>query len=143
MPSTALYTFTGKKLESQIRSDLSPTMAVKLPASKTLTLGTILGELTATPGTFDTFDPNAANGLQVAKAILQYTVTTDADGLATIDGAFPSLPERSVPAYVGGYFDCATIDAAMGDAGTLLAAAIASGFGKLVEGTVVAGTVAI
>lgn len=143
MPSTALYTFTGKKLESQIRPDLSPTIAVKLPVSSTFTLGTILGEITATPGTFNTFDPNAADGTQIAKCILQYTVTTDADGLATISGAFPAFPERSVPAYVGGYFDCATIDTAMGDAGTLLAAAISSGFGKLVEGTAAAGTVAI
>jgi hypothetical protein len=144
MPSTALYNFTQLKLEPVQNPDLARTIAVKLPASVTYSRGTILGELTATPGTYKKYDSGGADGSQVPKAILAYDVTTDASGHPTgVTYPYPPFPDISVPAYTRGEFDCATINTAMGDAGTLLQAALAAGLGKLIQGTAAAGIVQI
>lgn len=141
MPSTPLYNFTNVKLEPVQNPDLARTIAVKLKASTVFTRGTILGELTAQPGVYAPYNPAGADGTQVPKAILAYDVTTDADGKPTgMTHPYPPFPDLSVPAYVRGEFDCATIDTAMGDAGAILSAALnVPGFGALEQGSATAG----
>lgn len=143
MPTTALFSFTQDVLVPVRNPDLAREQAVKLKASTTYVKGTILGELDATPGTYDTFDPNSALGNQVPKCILSYGVVTDANGLPTLIGGVFPLPDNNVPAFTRGDFDCATINTAMGDAGALLAAAIVAANWHLSAGTVVAGIVSI
>lgn len=141
MPSTALNAFTQLKLEPVQNPDLARTIAVLLPASITYTRGTILGELVASPGTYKKYDPNGNDGTQVPKALLAYTVTTDSNGMPTgVTYPYPPFPGNSMPAYVRGDFDSATVTAAMGDAGALLAAALnAPGFGALIQGNSAVG----
>jgi len=144
MPSTALYQFTQLKLEPVSNPDLARQIAVKLKASTTYARGCVLSELTASPGTYDTYTPGAANGLQYPKAILAYDVITDASGNPTgVTYPYPPFPDLSVPAYSRGDFDCATITTAMGDAGAILQAAIAAGLGHLIQGTAADGIVQI
>lgn len=143
MPTSALYSFTQDVLVPVRNPHLAAEQAVKLKASTTYAKGTILGELSATPGTYDTFVPGAADGTEIPKCILAYAVTTDANGLPTLLGGVFPLPDNNVPAYTRGDFDCATIDTAMGDAGTLLAAAIAAANWHLSAGTTTAGIVSI
>lgn len=143
MPSTSYITFANTKLEPAILPEMAKMNSVKLVASKTYKAGMILGE-SVTPGVYDKFD-NAS--ITIPKVILAYDVVTDSSGNPTgITYPYPPWPDLSVPAYVQGYFDVATINTAMGDGGTLLAAALAySGFnwGRLVEGSTTAGIVAL
>lgn len=144
MPSTALNNFTQLKLEPVSNPDLARQIAVKLKASTTYTKGCILGELTATPGTYDTFVSGAADGTQIPKVILAYDVVTDASGNPTgVTYPYPPFPDLAVPAFSRGEFDCATIDTAMGDTGTILQAAITAGLGRLIQGSATAGIVQI
>jgi hypothetical protein len=143
MPSTSLNTFTQLKLEPVQNPDLARTIAVLLKASTTFVRGEILGEISATPGKYAKYASGASDGTQIPKCILAYGTVTDSDGNPTLV-TFPYLlPSSSLPAYTRGEFDCATINTAMGDSGTLLAAAIAAGLGHLIQGTVAAGIVQI
>jgi hypothetical protein len=143
MPTSALYSFTQDMLVSSRNPDLARQQAVKLKASTTFVKGAILGEISATPGTYNTYDPNAVDGTQLPKCILAYGVVTDASGLPTLIGGVYPLPDNNVPAFTRGDFDCATIDTAMGDAGSLLTAAIAAANWRLTAGTAAAGIVSI
>lgn len=142
MPSTALNTFTQLKLEPLQNPDLARSIAVKLKASTTFTLGEILGEIAATPGIFAKYDPTANDGTEVPKGLAMYSCITDASGNPTgVTFPYPPFPEPSMPMYVRGEFDCALITAAMGDSGALLTAALGvPGFGALEYGTVAVGT---
>ena len=143
MPGTTLYNFTQLKLEPVSNPDLARQIAVLLLESTTFTRGEILGEIANRPGVYKKFDPTENDGSEVPKAILAYDVVTDASGNPTgVTYPYPPFPSTSMPAYTRGDFDCAEITTAMGDAGALLAAAIATpGFGALVQGTVAAGIV--
>jgi len=143
MPTSALYSFTQDVLVPVRNPHLAAEQAVKLKASTTYAKGTILGELAADQGTYDTFNPNNADGTQLPKCILAYGVETDSNGLPTLIGGVYPLPDNNVPAYTRGDFDCATIDTAMGDSGALLAAAIAAANWHLSAGTATAGIVSI
>lgn len=143
MPSTPLYAFPGLKLEPAMRPDSASTIAVLLNASETYTHGEILGELLASPGVYVKYNSAGQDGSQVPKALMVYDVVADSAGKPTgMTFPYPPFPDLSVPAYSNGYFDVATINDAMGDDGTLLAAALATaGFGALVQGTTAAGIV--
>jgi len=143
MPTSALYSFTQDMLVPVRNPDLARQQAVKLKASTTFTKGAILGEITATPGVYAKYDSAGNDGTQLPKCILAYSVVTDAAGLPTLLGGVYPMPDNNVPAYTRGDFDCATIDTAMGDAGTLLTAAITAANWHLSAGTPVAGIVSI
>lgn len=110
MPTTPIHTWSGRKLEPAIYPHLALTIAVRLPASVTLARGTVLGELTATPGTYNAYADAGAGGLGTAKAILAFDVVTDSSGniiLTTTAGATGGeFGEKflTVPVYVAGYF---------------------------------------
>src|SRR5436305_6504339 len=85
MPTTAIMTFSGKKLEPYMAPEDARLISVKIPASTAfLARGTVLGELTATPGTYKAYASGNADGSQVAKAILAFDIATDAGGLITL-----------------------------------------------------------
>jgi hypothetical protein len=143
MPTSALYSFTQDMLVPVRNPDLARQQAVKLKASTTFVKGEILAEITATPGVYAKYNSAGNDGTEMPKCILAYGVVTDAAGLPTLIGGVYPLPDLSVPAYTRGDFDCATIDTAMGDAGTLLLAAMAAANWHLSAGTAAAGIVSI
>jgi len=140
MPSTALYNFTQIKLEPVRNPDLARMISVPLKASTTFKRGTILGEITASK-LYAPYASGASDGTQVPKLILAYDCITDANGNPTgVTYPYPPFPGASMEAYARGEFDCATVNTAMGDSGTLLTAALAAGLGHLVEGVVTTGS---
>lgn len=74
MPTSATNTFTGRSLEPFYDAEDALMINVNLPASVTLAAGTVLGEITGTPGTFKAY--SAANvAAPVAAATLSDSAT--------------------------------------------------------------------
>lgn len=99
-------TFTAQKLEPYMNPEDAKTISIKLSASKTLAAGTVLGRKT-TGNTWEAYNDANSDGTEVAKAILQYAVATDASGNAFFGTAASSeFGESSltVPAYISGTF---------------------------------------
>lgn len=133
MPTANLYTISQAKLEPVMRPEMTGALAAKFPASKTLSKGQLLGELTAVPGTYDAYDHTAGDGLQVLKGILMYDLVTNSAGVITNLGGpiFANFSNESV--YYAGYFRCEDIP------GTELDDAIAAGYCRLIQGTSTTG----
>lgn len=138
MPTSALFTYTGDYLTPYLGGgDEQPrTLVVKLKASTVYAKGTVLGEITASPGTFAPYADANADGTQTARAILPYACATDASGDITLGSASGgddrqhTLP--TVPVYVGAA-EFHTTDL------TGLDAAAVADLGRLVQGTVADG----
>lgn len=101
MPTTAAVTYTMDRLDPMYRPCDVEVHHVKLIASVAYAKGTILGEVTATPGTYRAYLTGAVDGSQVPSCILQYAVATDAGQLhtyGTVSGGgqygetFPTVP---------------------------------------------------
>lgn len=137
MPTAAFNTFTGKKLVPAINPAQSAVMEIKIGASKTLLNGTIMAEVTATPGIFDAYASGGAGGLGVPKGVLMYDVTTDGSGnITNLSGPFASVPaDTNVPMYVKGVFFTTDIVGSPAIIGT----AITDGLGKLLQGSTTTG----
>lgn len=96
MPTTPIATFINQPLMPLTDPDDAILFPVNL-ADGTYVAGQVLGELTATPGTFGAYDSAAATGLQNAKAILKFGCVA-ASGVIT--GIYNNdLTDVSVPAY--------------------------------------------
>lgn len=134
MPTAAIHTFSNAKLTSAINPGSADVKEIKIGASKTLVKGTIMAEVTATPGVYDAYANGGAGGLGAPKGLLMYDVTTDAAGLITnLSGPFAAISaDINVPMYYRGVFKTGDIT---GD----IAEAINDGMGKLLEGDVTAG----
>lgn len=101
-----IHTFTGQKLEPVMNPDLARTVSVKLAASLTLAAGTVLGRIAAS-NLWAAYNDANSNGTEVARAILQYAVATDASGnhyFGTTATSEHGQYELSVPAYISGDF---------------------------------------
>jgi hypothetical protein len=135
----AVNTFPQAGVVSILDEEDALEYSVNLPASVTYAAGTILGELTATPGTFRAYVTGAADGSQVPKAILKYACATDAAGNITFGGAagnaFGLPAEKCAPAYWAGTFR--TTDLVGLDAGAVTA------LGRLISGTLANGVLRI
>ena len=142
MSNTAVNTFGNQKLEPYYAGVPHVLESVKLPASVSYPKGTLLGELTATPGTFSAYAAANTDGSQFPKAILPYDVTTDASGNASIAGLAPFglvAATPTVPAYFKGAFRSEELRQT--GAGAIDAGAVAGPYMKLINGTVAAGAV--
>jgi len=138
MPTAAKNTFAVNQLLPCYRGNDALLIRVRLPASQTYVKGTVLGELSATPGTFKAYASGNSDGSQVAKAILAIDCVTDASQNVSFGGAAGSPwgeTEPSAPAYISGYFSCAEL--------TGLDAGAASALGRVVNGTVSAGVLCV
>jgi hypothetical protein len=142
MPATFQNQWSGKKIEPLYRPDQADLISVKLAASTNFPRGTILAEVTATPGTFGVYADAGAGGLGVARGILAYDVQTDAAGLITYSstasqvGGEHGQQSVSTPMYVRGFFDPAELVG-------LDAAALADMSGRIVYGDITAGCIGI
>lgn len=114
---------------------------IKLAASTTFAKGTVLGEVTASPGTFDEYATGNSDGTQTARCILARQVTTDAAGLI-YDGA--QVPNEeigysvlTVPAIFSGVLkieDCVGLDSGgLADLGGKVIAGSISGAAGLIK----------
>jgi hypothetical protein len=142
MPTTAVMTYSGVKLEPAQFPELARTIAVKLPASVNYPRGTVLGELTATPGTYTQYLTGASTGAETAKALLVFDCQTDASGNITLSSVASTAGDEwgakqvSVAAYVAGYFKTTELTG-------LDAAGIVDLGGNLVSGVLADGVLRI
>lgn len=106
MPTSASITFAGAKLEPYNYPEQAQVFPIKLAASLTLAKGTVLGRVT-TGNLWKAYSDAASDGSEVAKAILQYDVVTDASGnhfFGTSAAAEYGQSYAEVPAYISGNF---------------------------------------
>lgn len=136
MPTSATNRFIAAsgKLQPYMDPENAREIEISLGNSLTLAAGTVLGEVTATPGVFKAYATGNADGSQTAKVILSYAVTTDASGNITIANEF-GVTRKSCPAYYCGTF-------ATGDLVGLDAGAVTT-LGHLVIGTTSSGVLRI
>jgi hypothetical protein len=132
MPTAALNTYSmANRLDPYYEANQANVIDVNLGASLTLAKGTILGELTATPGTFIAYASGNVDGSQTPKGILQYAVTTDGSGNITIANEV-GITEKCAPMYISGIFKTTELTGLDANAVTKLG-------GNLVTGTVADG----
>lgn len=79
MPTSPQTTWNGQKLEPHSYPDAAQVVPVKLAPSLTLAKGTVLGRITASD-LWAAYNDALSTGVEVARAILQYDVATDASG---------------------------------------------------------------
>jgi hypothetical protein len=109
VPTSPTHTYTGQKLEPAFPG-AHPCINVKLPVSVNYPKGTVLGEITASPGTFKAYAAGNADGSQIPRAILQYGCQVDASGNITFSdtggtvGGDHGETAKAAPAYIGGRF---------------------------------------
>jgi hypothetical protein len=136
VPTAPVHTFSGNKLIPYYRPNDALAGHFRLPNSTTLAAGTVVGELTATPGSAKAYASGNADGSQVPVGVLMYDVTVDAAGNHSWGGGFWGETFPSAPAYVRGAF-------ATTDLTGLDAAALTNGKWRLLHGTVASGVVEI
>ena len=142
MSNTAVNVFGNQKLEPYYAGVPHLLENVNLPPSVVYPRGTLLGELTATPGTFSAYATAGVDGSQFPKAILAYDVTTDAAGNTLIAGLAPfglMAGTPTAPVYFAGAFR--SEDLRQTGAGAIDAGAVAGPYMKIISGTIVAGVV--
>lgn len=139
MPAAATWTFSRSKLMALYHENKAQRMNVALGNSLSLAQGTVLGEVTATPGVYIAYASGHSDGSQVAKCILEYTCTTDASGNITVDGEW-GLTRPSVSAFLGN----SGVAFSIGDLVGLDATALTALGGSIAQGALGgAGTVVI
>lgn len=136
MPTAATTTFTEAGLQPVYNAEDAKQHNVKL-SDATYAAGTVLGELTATPGTFAAYADANVDGTGVAKGFLQYACVV-ASGLVTTGTASGGGPFGQTKTYAPVYFSGAfrTVDLTGFDA-----AALADLNGHLVNGSAADGIV--
>lgn len=136
MPTAASTTYTNDVLMPMFPAIPHPELPIKLTVSTVYAKGTVLAELTATPGTYGVYADAGTGGLGVAKCILKYACAVDGSGnitfgTAATGGQFGET-YKTAPAYFGGTFkttELTGIDAAalLDLAGSLMYGSIADG----------------
>lgn len=130
MPTTYFQSYTNVRLVPAFDPDSALLKHCNLVAG-TYAAGTLIGELTATPGTFKAYATGNADGSQLPKGFLAYGCTVDAQGNINLGGDLGGTT-KSVEFYISGYFQ--TQDLVGLDAG-----AVGALNGLLVSGTVANG----
>lgn len=142
MPTTPIQTWGMGRLDPMYAPEEALEQAVSLAPNLTLLKGTVLGELTATPGTFKAYASGNADGSQVPKCILRYDCVSDATGNITLGGGpagtaeHPGQTSKNVDAFFSGYFKTSELVGL--DAGGLTALG-----GHLISGILSNGVVVI
>lgn len=144
MPNDNLIrTYSGRKLSPAIMPNLARTQAIKLIPSATYLQGTILGEVTATPGVYKAYVAGAGDGSGVPKCILEYDTTTDALGKHYLASSAVSEYGQGLvttSAYIKGTFRSQELVQA--GPGAIDAAAVGV-LGRILEGSITVGLISI
>lgn len=102
MPTTAQHTFSANsRLDPLFHPEDERILHVQLAASTTYARGTVLGEVTATPGVYRAYANGNVDGSQTAKGIIKYGCSTDASGNITILGEWGTT-HKSAPMIMPG-----------------------------------------
>lgn len=142
MPTTPIQTWGMGRLDPFLEAAEAAEMAVNLAPSLVFAKGTLLGELTATPGTFKAYASGNADGSQIPKCVLRYDCATDAQGFITYGGGpagtseHPGEKTRSIDAFYSVILK--TTDIPNLDAGAVTALGA-----RLISGNLAAGVIAI
>ena len=136
MPTAAANTYGVSPITPFYCANGALMIQAAFGASLTIAKGTILGELTATPGEFKAYATGNADGSETAKAILPWDITTDGSKNITVGGAEFGVTYKSIPVYVSGQFKTSELTG-------LDAAGIVDFGGHLLSGTVSAGIVVL
>lgn len=111
----AIQTYSYKQVTPLYASDEAMRRAVALKPSTTFLAGTLLGEITATPGVFGAYASGNVDGTQNPNRLLPFDCITDASGNITkgtgiVAGAGPyGITELTADCYVSGVFLIAEI----------------------------------
>jgi hypothetical protein len=140
MPTTA-STFGGKRVDPLKTPDEALVEVIGLKASTTFAAGTLVGEITASPGTYGPYATGNVDGTQNPTHILMYACITDASGNVTFGSSVTAgagewgQTQKGAPAYASGEFSCADLVGL--DAGAV------TKMGRLIQGTVSSGRVLV
>lgn len=135
MPLTALSSYSNTQLIAVYGQITPETVAVNIAPSTTLAAGTVLGELTATPGTYKAYASGNTDGSQVPKGFLMYPVVTDVNGNITNIGDF-GMVLHTVPMFLSGAFKTASLTG-------LDAAGLTALSGRVISGTLANGIIRV
>jgi Bacteriophage lambda head decoration protein D len=139
MPTTPVSTFGYGRVDPFREAEDADVRLVNLKASTTFAAGTIVGEITATPGTYGAYASTNTDGSQNPIGVLQYACATDASGNITFGSVAGSsewgLVSKAAPIYMNGYFRCEDLVGLDANAVTKM--------GRLIQGTTTSGEIAI
>lgn len=140
MPTSAITTFGAGRVDPIKDPEDANLEVVNLKASTTFAAGTLIGEITASPGTYGPYATGNADGTQNPTHILQYPCVTDASGNITFGAGPAGTSEwgetyKGAPAYRSGEFSCADLVGLDSGAVTKL--------GRLVQGTTTSGRILV
>lgn len=107
MPTTATYAYSIARVEPKYSGEAQPCPQelYKVKASSTLAAGTVVGAVTASPGTIAAYVAGHSDGTQLPIGILEYAVTTDSGGNITNANEWGVTPTNRTPVWMGGAFD--------------------------------------
>lgn len=138
MPSSPSATFGRKMLVPYEHADKAKTEIVSL-ATGTYAAGTVLGEITATPGTYSAYASANTDGTQNPSLILAYGYVANADGTVSLGNSASGewgQTERGAICYRSGAFKTTDLVGLDANAVTKL-------LGKIVRGTLADGLIVI
>lgn len=99
MPTTPVDSWGMKRVDPFMEPTEASELPVNLIASTTFAAGTLLGELTATPGTYKAYASGNSDGSQLPKCVLRHACVTDSAGFITYgDGPAGSNQDGIGPA---------------------------------------------
>ena len=131
MPTAALLTFGGARLIPLKNAEDARMENIQLKASTTYAKGTLVGEITASPGTYGPYASGNSDGTQLPTHILEYACKTDASKNITLgDGTAGNewgLTVKAAPAFRCGYFACEDLVGLDANAVTALKARLTAG----------------
>lgn len=140
MPSNVpVATFGYGRVDPFREAEDADVRNVNLKASTTFAAGTIVGEVTATPGTYGPYASGNTDGTQNPVGVLQYACVTDSSGNITFGNTAGSSEwgntSKAAPIYMSGYFRTEDLVGLDANAVTKL--------GRLIQGTTSSGEIAI
>lgn len=134
MAASATTTFTLAGLVPMFPNE-SRRIDVQVGTSATIASGTVLGEVSATPGVYGAYSSTASDGTEIPKGIMEFDVKSDSSGnitLGTSAGDSLQISYKAAPMFVAGTFNCASLTGLDANAVTKLG-------GRLLSGTTSAG----
>lgn len=109
MPTTAIFDYSGDKLEPAWAPDLARTQAYKVK-SGTYAKGTVCGMVNDT-GAMGAYANGNSDGTELAAVICVYDMYSNGTNVSlTDDGALlPGETRTDAPFYIAGFFECAEL----------------------------------
>ena len=110
MPATPVQIYSANRLDPLFDPDRAREMPIGLRAGDTPAAGTVMGEVTATPGTYRAYATGNVDGSQNPSCILRYGVTSVVAATAPDIGVIISYlgdygyTAKVVPAFYHGVF---------------------------------------